>query len=267
MLKKVKKFQERTNFIIFLGTGLYQISIGLIANLLVSILLGASIIIFYPIINALILRIFMIIGWSLISIGIFTVIFPLLKNALIKKEIIYKIFLIFLKFSAYITLLLIPIGIFLGNGLRLELKAIKVNETMQKKRKEERKEIYSFYYFLISLTGVIHVILGIFLLFVLIPIISKEINFLFPYVTYEFLSVFCIFGWFCFIPGIILTFCSIWSKKLSIFKQNGTSSYYIKFIRFLILGSAVFLIIIFPIGTFFSLFLIQEFYHSNIKEE
>jgi len=264
MLNKVKNFQEKTNFTIFLGTGLYQISIGLIVNLLVSILLGASIIIFYPIINPLILRLFITIGWVLIIIGIITSIFPLLKTGIMKKNIISKSFIIILKFSAYLSLILIPIGIFLGNGLRSELKAVKINRYEQKRKKE--KNFYYIYSFLLLLAGFIHLTLGTILLFVLIPIISEEIAFLFPYITYNFFIILQVFGWICFIPGAILIFCSIWSKKLCNYKENVNYSYYLKVIRILILTASTFLIIIFPIGTFFSLILIQEFYHLKVRE-
>ncbi|MFX0059094.1 MAG: hypothetical protein ACFE85_03630 [Candidatus Hodarchaeota archaeon] len=261
MLNKAKNFQEKTNFILFLGTGLYQISIGLIANLLVSILLGSSIIIFYPIINPLILKIFVYIGWGLIIIGIITTIFPLLKSAMTKKKILFKLFFIILKISALLTLILIPIGIFLGIGLRSELKVIKINEAEQKRRRE--KKIAPIYYFLIFLTGFTHLILGIILLFLLIPFISNEIDFVFPYITYGLLSIFRFIGWICFIPGAILIFCSIWSKRLSNFKETANNGYFIRTLRVLLLSASTLLMIIFPIGTFFGLILIQEFYHSR----
>ncbi|MFW9936328.1 MAG: hypothetical protein ACFFD5_01660 [Candidatus Thorarchaeota archaeon] len=264
MLKKVKNFQENTNLTIFLGAGLYQISIGLIVNLLVSILLGASIIIFYPIINPLILRFFIITGWVLIIIGIITSIFPLLKTGIMKNNIISKLFIIILKFSAYLSLILIPIGIFLGNGLRSELKAIKINKAEQKRKKE--KKFYSIYSFLLLLAGFIHLMLGIALLFVLIPIILEEIAFLFPYFTYDFIIILQVFGWICFIPGALLIFCSIWSKKLCNYKENVNYGNYIKVLRVVLLTASAFLIVIFPIGTFFSLILIQEFYPLKVKE-
>jgi hypothetical protein len=207
----------------------------------------------------------MITGCILISLGIYTMIFPLLKKLVIKKDIIFRTFLTILKINAFLTLILIPMGIFLGNGLRSELKVIKFNENSQEIRKE--KKVSFIYNFLIFLSGFIHVILGIFLLFILIPFISKEIDFLFPYITYDLLSVFRIIGWICFIPGILLLLCSIWAKKLISFKEDDSNSYYFKIFRVLLLVASALLLIVFPIGTFFSSILILEFYHSKFSGE
>jgi len=256
MLKKYEFYQEYSKQLIFMGVGSYQVCIGILLNLLISMFLGASLIVFYPIINPMILILFKIIGWIIVIFGIITGIFPLLKNRVLKSKIIFKIILNILRMSAILCIILIPIGIPLGIGLRSELKSYKTSD--HRNLNSKAKGITSLYSFLIFFAGFTHILIGALLLFGIIPLLMKEIEFLFPYINFALLNFLSFFGWICFIPGMVLTFCSIWSKKLSVIERN-VKNYFVRIIRILILCSSISLLIFFPIGTFFGLTLIQEF--------
>lgn len=260
-----KFYQEFSKNSIFFGVGLYQVIIGILLNLLISVLLSISIIVFYPIINPMILIFFKVIGWIIVIIGIITGTFPLIRKKLLKNKVTFQVILIILHISAFLCYILIPIGIPLGLSLRFKLKSYKANDPNRLNTKYNN--ITSMYYFLIFFTGFTHILIGALLLFGVIPLLTKEIKFLFPYVNFALLNILSFFGWICFIPGIVLIFCSIWSRKLSVIERNVKENYFTRIIRILMLCSSALLLIFFPIGTFFGLTLIQEFFSTKYREE
>lgn len=259
-LNKVKLFEEKTNLSIYLGTGLYQICVGLFFALLVSIIIGLPAILLYPYVTPLILWILKIIGWTLVVFGILICFAPFIRLKTAEGEKGRKILTIFLKISVILTFILIPIGIFLGLALKSELKK---NDLREKKE----KSMSGIYFFLLFVAGFIHLILGA-LLAIFLPMVIGEYFYLaYPYLNYDLINFLTILGWICLIPGAILIFCSFWSKKLGQINNAGTESKKLKMIRILIVGSSIFIVLNFPVGTFFGLTLIQEFRSPNQNQK
>ena len=100
-----------------------------------------------------------------------------------------------------------------------------------------------------------HFFLGILLEFILTPLLYEELPFLFPYITGDFIIIVEIIGWISFISGIALILSSFFSKFF--FKK--------KLLRLLIIIPSIFLLIIYPIGTWYGLILIIE--NSSVKNK
>ncbi|MHA1436964.1 MAG: hypothetical protein ACTSPD_05265 [Promethearchaeota archaeon] len=251
--EKIKNIEKETRISIYLGAGLYQICVGITLTLLVSFLLGLPIIMAYPFITPEILLWIKIIGWFLIILGIITCILPIIRHYAEKNSPIQSFLKVILFFSALITIILIPIGIFLGLALFSELK-----RDQDQERKE--KSVAILYFLLLFLAGLIHLIIGIILVFILPSILYDYMNLTYPYINYNLIRFLLILGWICLIPGLILILCSFWAIKLSRIQNFKYESLDVKVIRVLILISSAFITLAFPIGTFFGLTLLQEFY-------
>ena len=240
---KINKIQSRGS-LIFLGCGLYQISIGLFIHLILGAILGASLIILYPIINPTLIIILQIIGWVYIIVGIFTGTFIILKDKIKERNVLIIFYKIGLFVSAILTFFLIPAGLFIGSSVISELRLAK-NE----------KKLALHYFFLIFSGGLIHFLLGYLLDFFLVPLLDEELPFLFPYVTPEFIRIVEVLGWISLISGILLVVISFFS----IFLVKVQS------LRFLILISSISLLFIYPLGTWYGLIIIAEF--SSLKNK
>jgi len=250
ILKNLKDFEKETNFSIYLGTGLYEIIVGLFLALLVSFLIGLPIIMAYPFISPVLLWGIKIFGYLLIAFGIITSISPFLMPRIAENSTPERILKTLLKISTIITFILIPIGIFLGLALKSEISTEKGTE-----RKES--SIARYYFLLLFIAGFIHLVIGALLVFVVPSLLEGVADLAFPYITSETMNFLTILGWICLIPGLALLICSFWSKKLGNVESIETLE--LKVITTIIIIASVFLVLVFPIGTFFGLTLIQEF--------
>ena len=260
LVKKIKDFDEETNLSIYLGTGIYQISVGLFLMLFVSFAIGLSLMMISALMP-LILQIIKIIAWIVLAFGIITTLAPFITRKIKEDSKANKVVEILLKVSTIITYILIPIGIFLGSALKSEIR----NDGEEKR---EEKSLAGVYFGLLFTAGIIHLLLGILLAFIAPPLLIGLIPMAYPYLNTEIINFLTILGWICLIPGLILVVCSIWSRKLSQIENINGASIDLRIIRNLIIAASVFLVIVFPIGTFFGLTIIQEFYAlKHPKEE
>lgn len=258
--KKIKEFDEETNLSIYLGTGIYQIFIALLLMLFVSFAIGISLMMISELLPMILLfvKIFALI---VLAFGIITTLSPFITRNIKAESKANKLMEILLKISIVITFILIPIGIFLGAALKSEIKK-------DHEEKREKKSVAGIYFGLLLTAGITHVVLGFLLAIIAPPLLIGFIPKAFPYLTTELINFLTILGWICLIPGIILLICSIWSKKFSQINEFKGASIDLKIIRALIIAASIFLVIVFPIGTFFGLTLIQEFYAlKHPKEE
>ncbi len=250
---KIVQYDNRVNFSIYLGTGLYQICVGLFLGLLVSFILGVPTILLYPYVTPVVLWIIKIFGWVLVFFGTITGLYPFMKSKIAPESSIHSLFVRLLKISAIFSFILVPIGLFLGSALRSEIRReLNLIKT--------EKSLARTYFLLLFLTGLIHVLIGAFLVFFFRSIIADVFDLAFPYITYETINFLVTLGWICLIPGSILIVCSFWSKKFSEIEDITCEKYLLKAIRALILGASAFITLVFPIGTFLGLSIIQEFY-------
>ncbi len=262
IIEKMKKYDEESNISIYIGTGLYQISVGLILAILISFLirLPLSALNLYPYLTAPVFWSIKILGYIILGFGIFTCLYPFIKRKTTDRKLLEKITKINLIISCGITFLLIPIGPFLGLSLRSEI----INST-EKKRKE--KSYAKIYFALLFVTGFIHLALGILLAIFLPDLLIDQYALIYPVINAETITFITILGWICLIPGVILIFCAFWSGKFSKIESIDNQGIILKIIRNLILISSVFIIIIFPVGTFFGLTIVQEFYSLKIRDK
>jgi hypothetical protein len=257
MLNRVKNMIERTHFSLYLGTGLYQLTFGFFANIVVNFLMGVSLIVLYPYINPLLLMIIEIFGWILISFGCFTISFPLIQDRIKQNKYLYYLIQFLLKLSMGLTFLLIPFGIFLGISLHSEIKSSKVKSDYEPNNRSKSGLLYTMFTFI---PGFFHIILGLLITSILIPLILEEIDFLFPYINYTLINILNIYGWISLISGLILMICSIWSRALLKLKKSNHIPLFFKFIRVLTIISSGGLLIIYPFGTYFGIALLLEFH-------
>ncbi len=255
---KIVDYDNKVNFFVYFGTGLYQICVGLFLGLLVSFILGVPTILLYPYVTPVVLWIIKIFSWVLLGFGAITGLYPFLKSKVKPESPIRNIYARLLKISVVLTLILVPIGLFLGSALRSELRT-ELNSV------KAEKSIARTYFLLLFLTGLIHTIIGAFLVFFFRSIIARVFDLAFPYITYEMINFLVILGWICLIPGSILIICSFWSKKFSEIEDISREKFSLKAIRMLILSASAFITLVFPIGTFLGLSIIQEFYAMKMK--
>jgi len=259
IFKKIKELDEQTNLSIYLGTGLYQIFISLLLMIFVSFAMGISVMMISPLLPPILL-IIKIFAWIVLAFGIITILTPFITRKLEKESNVNEVMKILLIISTVITYILIPIGPFLGVTLKSE-----VDKGIEEEREE--KSLAGVYFGLLFTAGIIHLLFGYLLAILAPPLLTGLIPMAFPYLTTEFINFLTILGWICLIPGLILIVCSIWCKKLSEVEIIKHSSIDTKIIRNTIIAASIFLVIVFPIGTFFGLTIIQEFYALNHPEE
>jgi hypothetical protein len=258
---KIKDYDDKSRFSLFLGTGLYQICIGLILTLLVSLLIRLPIqgLNLYPYLTVTVLSIVKIIGWIIIAFGIYTCLYPFIRQKLTGNELLEKITRFPLIVSIIITFLLIPIGPFLGLVLKSEI---------QKPEKTERKDksVAKIYFSLLFITGLIHVLFGFLIIYFLPDLFWDNYTKIYPMITVDLLNFLIILGWISLIPGAILMVCAFSSWKFSRVEKIEEQGIILKIVRNMIIFSSIFIVIVFPIGTFFGLTIIQEFYALKEKE-
>ena len=238
-------------------------SVGMLFLIIFNLVLGVSLIIFYPYLNANILVIIQFLGYIFVLIGIIVCLFPFFRIRLVKaKKLSFLIILIF-QIIAYFTMILIPIGLFLGITMKRDLQEMK---DMIKERKEDKKEKnVVLYYLILTFGGLTHVLIGSGLLFLLIPIVNAEIDFLYPYITFDIIIFLKIIGWWTFIPGVMLLFCSIWSRFLA--RSSSLDKLMVKSIKIVINVASLLVLVIFSFGTFFGVILLQEFRFLKSKSD
>ncbi|TFF90802.1 MAG: hypothetical protein EU548_01205, partial [Promethearchaeota archaeon] len=321
----VRKKDEETNLCIYLGSGIYQVSIGIILLFLVSFLIGLPIVMAYPYLNQIMLWSFWILGIFYMVIGVLLTLIPFLWNKFSENTFYNRFIKNFVYYDSIAVFYLIPIGIFLGIALQEEYKHISQKNTAAERKgsnklyqnmsvyqnilyllaggflgisiislilnnfiypfilapiamyilipvalyiskllkrdhfskkdvqqeAERDSSLWKLYFSLLFLAGLIHTLFGAVLIFILPPILLDSMDLLFPYINYELLNFLTIFGWISFVPGVILLISSLYSKKLAQIQQIYEENILIKIIWVLVLISSIFLILVFPIGTFF----------------
>jgi hypothetical protein len=251
-IEKIREYDEKTHFSIYLGTGLYQISMGLLVSILVSFILGLPIIMAYPFVNSILLWILKIYGWIMISFGIFTIISLLIIQKVKEDSTTKKTVRAILKINRFF-MILVPFGRNLSSALKTELQT-----EVKKERKE--KNMVGSYFSLLFVSGFIHALLGALIIFVLLDLAVDQADLLYPYINDNVLTFLEIFGWISIIPGAILMVCAFASGKLGKIEYINDQGISLKIVRNIILVSSVFILVIFPFGTFYGLTIIQEFY-------
>ncbi|MGV9171314.1 MAG: hypothetical protein ACOC35_01930 [Promethearchaeia archaeon] len=158
--------------------------------------------------------------------------------------------------------LLIPIAlfVFLPSGILFSL-SLRKSLAERNEWKIEENSLSLHYFLFLSIAGLFHGGLGLLFVFVVPVLLYDSVNLIFPYVTYDTVRFITGLGWINLIPGFILLLSSLWSRKLSAEHERKSNSIDLRIIRILILGSSAFLILVFPIGTFFAIALILEFYY------
>ncbi len=252
LVERIRSYDEKTQFSIYLGTGLYQLTMGLLVAILVSFILGLPIIMAYPYINSILLWILKIYGWIMISFGIFTIISHFIIQR-VKEDSTTKKTISYLLRINIIILILVPFGRNVSSALKTKLK----DET-----KEERKEktMVRSYFSLLFVSGFIHFLFGGLIIFLLLDLLADEADLLYPYINDNLVTFLEILGWICLIPGIILMICAFASGKLGKIEYINDQGILLKIIRNVILISSVFILLVFPFGTLYGFIIIQEFY-------
>ena len=256
LITKIKVFQEETHFLIYLCTGLFQISGGMLFALLVSFLVGLPIIMAYPYLNATLLWIIKLIGWSYMIIGVITILIPFFKKRNNQNNAIKIISII----SIVLSILMLPIGPFLALLLKQELKS-----TEKVERKVRNMQIP--YFFILIFSGIIHLLIGILFVLIIPDLLEDLIPLLYPYINLGLINLLTIYGYINLIPGLLLCICSFTSIKFGKIESMETQKLIIKLLRLIIMFSSIILLLSFPFGTFFGLIIIQEFYSLKKTKE
>ncbi len=252
-LTKIKDFQEETHFLIFLGTGLFQISGGMLFTLLVSFLVGLPIIMAYPYLNVTLLWTIKLIGWIYIIIGVLTILVPFFKKRFNENKPIKIITII----SIILSIVMFPVGIFLALGLKQELKS-------PEKIERKVRSLKISYFLLLFFTGVIHLLIGLLFVLILPDLLEDQIPLLYPYINLGLINLLTIYGYVNLIPGSILCICSFTSIKFGKIESMESQRILLKVFRIIIMISSIILLLGFPFGTFFGLIILQEFYSLKI---
>lgn len=332
---KLRTLQKETNFSLYLGTGLYEIALGMGLTFLVSFLIGLPIVMAYPILNPTMLWAFKIIGWVLFILGIITCLLPIIIPRLSADSKILKMLWITMFFNSVILIFLIPIGIFLGLSLYQQFSESKIIEEFELltektryrylllekvlyvifsilvglsiglvvggdyktpfilgpigtfillptallisinirgrlaekyKWDKEEKSIRLYYFLFLFIAGALHTLLGLLFVFIVPDLLRDAVDLIFPYVTYDTVTFITILGWINLIPGLVLLISSFWAKRFSKQLERETISTDVKVMKILILIASVFLLPVFPVGTFFGITLILEFYYFGKHE-
>ena len=256
MLNVVKKMIKNDQVILCLGTGLYQITLGLFILIINSFLMGFSLIVLYPYITVLSLNMIEVIGWILISFGGYTIIYPFFREKARNNRIYVKILNIAFKISCGLTFLLVPLGIFLGLGLISVIRSY--NSHPNQAEKIKRKGMVSTAFVLTA--GIFNIIIGFLIIQYINPFLVDELDFLFPYITYSLINLIGLYGWLCCILGLILGFCSIWVRRLNIREKSEKKSRFLRIINILMVVTSTGLMILYPFGTYFGLAIILSFF-------
>jgi len=255
LLLLLKDFESRSHFLLFLGTGLYLLSISFLIQLFISLAISLPLITFYPLITSVLLKLLNIIALCCVFLGIITIIFPLIIQEIYENKTFSRILTIILIIIAVWTMLFVPIGFFLGMGVITELRTNKIREGENANRSEKKSN--REWFLLLFIAGIIHVIFGGLMIFLFPFVFFEVVSLLFPYLNYELLTFLIIIGVISFISGSLLTFCSIWLKKFSRSKIINKRNRQTKIIYKIIFISSILMMFIFPIGTFFGLTIIQ----------
>ncbi len=259
-----KNFENKTSFMIYFSTSLYLICVGLFIKFLMAILISLPIIMIYPYINPLLLEILTIMALAFILLGITTGVFPVFKQNIMKNKLAMQIIIVILKISAITTMVLIPIGVFLGKGLYSELSMNNSHERNENKNIE--KEATKPRFFLQFSAGFVHVLFGGLIISWFPSLYLAGLNLLFPYINYQLFVFITIIGWTSFLTGLLLTFCSIWLKKLKMNETIVKRKRLTKILNKITFISSIFMTLIFPLGTFFGLIIIQESWRIKPKK-
>lgn len=145
LLSLLKNFQNRSNLLIYLSTGLYLFLIALLIQFFISFSIGLPLMMIYPLITPFLLNLLNVMAWWCIILGILTIILPMIKQKIQKNNILLRILITILKISALTTILFVPIGIFLGMGVYTELRTNEFNDGKNKKRSEKNYNTWFFF--------------------------------------------------------------------------------------------------------------------------
>ncbi|MHA1150950.1 MAG: hypothetical protein ACTSR8_22240 [Promethearchaeota archaeon] len=266
-IKKIKAAERESNISIYLGSGLFEIIVGLMLAWLVSFLIGLPIIMAYPYISPELLWILKILGWVLVGFGIIIILIPFIKEK-VKNTSGMKFFNLFLKINVIVIFIFVPIGIFLALALNSEIikeKSIKMEREEEKMK--EKNPMIRLYFSLLFFAGIIHIFLGVLLVFLLPSLIGGYYELIYPYLNANIMNFLGMIGWICLITGIILFSCSFYSKKLATITSFEGANILSKIVIIAIISASIFLALVFPVGTFFGLTLIQEFYSLKNGEK
>ncbi len=252
-LEKIKNFEDKTDFSIYLGAGLYEIAIGLLLLFLFKFLIGLYIIMAYPYITPELLYFLRIFGILLIIFGILSVITPLIQSKLNRD---LRALNIFVKINSIIIIFLIPMGPFVAIGLWNKSK---------KQTLEREKEFPKIYFFIMFIAGLLHIGIGLLMLLIINPALTSSITLLYPMINYQLINFLTMLAWISLLSGSSIFIISFFSKSLYQIENIRSENLIKKFLVYLLFISSLFLILVFPIGTFFGLILLQDSY-AKIKK-
>ncbi|MHA1687887.1 MAG: hypothetical protein ACTSUN_00875 [Promethearchaeota archaeon] len=252
--EKLLDNENEMEYLHFLAAGLYQVHVGVILNQLIKILNSLSIIIFYPFITAHLLNFLLYFSFFLIVVAFLILMLPFLKNFIKFQERWLTILKGMAKTLAIITFISFPIGTFLALRLWKELKGAPREKNQEKISllDDEGKLLFIF-----QLTcGILLSFFGIFLMAAIYFIILEEIAFLYPYMTYDLVAFLIAIAWSSLILGILLLFFATWMRKKRIIYYEELKKKGPNWARELYLLTIIFLLLFYPIGTFFGLTLL-----------
>ncbi len=247
--KKLRIFNEQTSALIYFAPAFYHLSLAFLINQATKILGSLSVIALYPYITPSLLYGLEYFSYFLMLIGTLIFLFPFIKLFFKQDSLFFKTWTVISKVLATITIILVPIGTFLGMGMLRDLKA-----SISIKKPGTKSTISSEYlsFFLFQLTfGIVFLLTGGFIFILVYQVLLEELAFLYPYITYHTLLFLLIFGWINLIGGMGTLFFSLrWKfKKISLTTEANTI-FSIHINLYLVLLFV--LLFMFPFGTFFS---------------
>ncbi|MHA1804747.1 MAG: hypothetical protein ACTSU4_09450 [Promethearchaeota archaeon] len=249
--EKLLDNKTERDYLNFLAAGLYQVHVGIILNQLIKILNSLSIIIFYPFITAQLLNFLLYFSFFLMIVGCLVLLLPFLKNFIKSQGRSLTILKGVTKILAIITFISFPIGTFLAVYLWNDIKRPRreKNQDNNYLLDEEGKLLFIF-----QLTcGILLSSFGIILMVAINLVILEEIAFLYPYITYDIIAFLIIITWSSLILGILLLFFATWMKKNRIINREELKKRGAKWVCKLYLLTLIFLLFLYPVGTFFGL--------------
>ncbi|MGQ4874203.1 MAG: hypothetical protein ACP6IY_09045 [Promethearchaeia archaeon] len=246
--EKIKNFEDKTDFSIYLGAGLYEIAIGLLLLFLFKFLIGLYIIMAYPYITPELLYFLKIFGILLTIFGILSIITPIIHFKLNRD---LKALNIFVKINSIIIIFLIPMGPFVAIGLWNKSK---------KQTLGREKEFPKIYFFIMFIAGLLHIGIGLLMLLIINPTLTSSIKLLYPMINYQLINFLTILAWISLLSGSSIFIISFFSKSLYQIENIRSENLIKKFLVYSLFISSLFLVLVFPIGTFFGLILLQDSY-------
>lgn len=262
-----KKLEKEINFSVFIGGGLYQIAIGMVISLIVSFIISLPVIMAYPYFSPVLYWSLWMFGWALILLGSITILFPFLRRRLGNDDNITHAIQIVVKINAILLMIFIPVGLFLGLGIRKYLLSEESNDKKTKNGLISKLQNVPIIFYFMVIGGITHLLLGV--VFILVPsLIPRDLYFLiYPYINENLLTFISSLGWISFTSGLIIFIFSFMSWKINPIDDISEGGMVMKLSRYVIIGAAAVMCLVFPIGTFFGLTLIFEMQSKKSKHD